>query len=376
MAGKPADAPERVILLLQGGGALGAYQAGAYEELAANGIAIDWIAGISIGAINAAIIAGNPPEKRVEKLKGFWASVSGGVPGEGAVNSVFPHALSNELAALWIEAAGVPGFFTPRIPPPYVNLSGKSPALSFYDTAPLRDTLKSFIDFSRINSGEVRVSMGTVDIGTGNFVYFDNTERAIEPEHVMAAGALPPGLPPIEVDGKAYWDGGLVSNTPLEYAMEKKTWDGDALIFQVDLFSARGPVPDNFPDVFAREKDIRYSSRTRLNTDVFHRHQRLGTAARNLIAKLPDELKDDPDAKLLMEAAPPKGCVSIVHLIYRTKAFEGPAKDFVFTRRALLEHWAAGQRDVRRSLRHTLWKGRKPSAEGVAVFDLTREDSP
>jgi NTE family protein len=155
---KPAAAREHVILLLQGGGALGAYQAGAYEELTANGILVDWVSGISIGAIDAAIIAGNPPEKRIEKLRGFWTAISGGVLGEIPLNSLFSHTLSNEMAALWITAAGVSGFFTPRIPPPFVDLSGKSPALSYYDTGPLRETLKAFVDFSRINSGDMHFS--------------------------------------------------------------------------------------------------------------------------------------------------------------------------------------------------------------------------
>ncbi len=375
MAKTSAGKPKQTILLLQGGGALGAYQGGVYEELAANRINVDWIAGISIGAINAAIIAGNPPDKRVDKLKSFWMSVSAGKPGESIIGTLLSRTLTNEAAAAWVTAFGVPGFFAPRMLPPSLNLSSPAATLGFYDTSPLRRTLKEHVDFGRINNeGKMRVSMGSVDIKTGNFAYFDNVRQQIGPEHVMAAGALPPGLPPVEIEGKFYWDGGLVSNTPLEYVMDEKTWDGDALVLQVDLFSAQGTVPRTMFDVFEREKDIRYSSRTRLNTDVFRRRQILGTALRNLLAKLPKKLKNDPDAKLLMEAAPPQGCVSIVHLIYRSKLFEGPAKDYVFTHQAVREHWAAGQFDIRRSLHHPMLPTRGAVAAGVTEFDPTREE--
>jgi NTE family protein len=365
-------AAEVPVLVLQGGGALGAYQAGVYEELCLAGIAPRWVAGMSIGAINAAIIAGNPPKLRAERLHDFWQGVSSGLTATApAIGGEFLRTLFNEASAALVSTFGAPGFFEPRFPPALLQPAGSPGALSIYDTKPLRATLERLVDFDRINAKEMRFSVGAVNIRTGNFIYFDNTERMIGPEHVMASGALPPGFPPVEIDGEFYWDGGIVSNTPLQYVLDADTTD-DMLVFQVDLFSARGPMPRTLGEAMEREKDIRYSSRTRLNTDIFRRQHAIELAIHNLLKKLPPELRNDPDARRLAEERE-KAAISIVHLIYRRGEYESQSKDYEFSRVSVDEHWKAGRNDVRRTLRQKAWRDRIRPEYGVAVFDLSRD---
>src|SRR3981189_1194979 len=259
----PATTPATAqrVLVLQGGGALGSYQAGAYQALCHHDFEPEWIAGISIGAINAAIIAGNPREKRVGRLKEFWEMVSAPVPWNPVTSSDRGRSLFNETSAALIATFGVPGFFTPRFPPGPVWPPGSRQAQSYYDTAPLRATLERLVDFDRINDLKTRLSVGAVSVTTGNFKYFDNFEfkklgKKIGAEHIMASGALPPGFPSVVIDGEHFWDGGIASNTPLEFVLEGET-DRDLLIFQVDLFSARGPLPTSLLEAAEREKDIR-----------------------------------------------------------------------------------------------------------------------
>src|ERR1700678_4328106 len=289
---------EKVVLVLQGGGALGAYQAGAYEALAEAGIEPDGVAGISIGAVNGAIIAGNEPKNRVARLREFWEGISDGVTSAPFGNTEFRVAL-NEINAARVATFGVPGFFAPRIPPAAFLPPGSKGATSLYTTDPLRATLDALVDFDELNSGKIRYAAGAVEIISGNFQYFDTVNRHVNRDCVMASAALPPGFPPIEIDGKFYWDGGVVSNTPMQYVLEVSGQRSDACIFQIDLFSARGRMPQGLPDVVQREKEIRYSSRTRLNTDFFMELQAMRRAACRLLEKLPPELHDDPDVKIL-----------------------------------------------------------------------------
>lgn len=369
----PADA-ERV-LVLQGGGALGSYQAGAYQALCHHEFDPKWIAGISIGAINAAIIAGNPREQRIARLKEFWEMVSSASPmvwtplvQDDHVRSVF-----NEASAAMVATFGVPGFFKPRFPAAPWWPGGGPQSVSYYDTAPLRETLLRLVDFDRLNNDGIRLSVGAVNIGTGNFEYFDNTQRKIGPEHIMASAALPPGFPPIEIDGAFYWDGGIVSNTPLDYVLEQER-DKDLLIFQVDLFSARGPIPATVFEAGEREKDIRYSSRTRMNTDMNRRIHNAKRAIQGLIAKLPDNLKDDPLVALLNDVSH-ENTVTVVHLIYRSKTHEASSKDYDFSRLAMTEHWSAGERDVYQSMTHPDWLARPQSGETMVAYDLGEDGS-
>jgi len=363
---------DECILVLQGGGALGAYQAGVYEALAAMDHTPDWVGGISIGAINAALIAGNPPGRRVERLREFWEGVSSfpfaptlppcGVHVDGARDAL------NETNATIAMLFGVAGFFSPRVPAAPFQPPGTAAAISYYDTAPLRDSLERLVDFNLINSGTVRLSVGAVSVTKGNFCYFDSRARRIDARHVMASGALPPGFPPIEIDGEFYWDGGIVSNTPLQYVLDEPG-RRPRLVFQVDLFAARGEMPANLAEAGEREKDIRYSSRTRLNTTYELRRQATVQAAQRLLARLPASLRDDPDAKLLA-AIPVEAAVDVVHLIYRSKHYESQSKDYEFSRASMLEHWAAGLTDTQATLEDPRWTGRDRHDGGVRVFDL------
>lgn len=347
-AAPPLPLPRQVALLLQGGGALGSFQAGIYERLDELGIDITWVAGISIGAVNAAIIAGNQPHRRLSRLKKFWRTVSGGMP-----NVILPEIdhireAAHLMAAGTVASFGVPGMFRPRMfwTQPFMP-EGSPGAISFYDSGPLRDTLNACVDWDLLNDGPVRLAVGAVDVESGNFAYWDTQDPAgrtrIDARHIMASGALPPGLPPVEIDGRWYWDGGLVSNTPLAHVLDHQT--DDMLIFQVDLFPAEGPKPAQMTDVYSRTKDIQYSSRTRQVTDQYLRLRREHGAIRALLDKLPPELQDDPDAKRLRDYLD-CGSVNIVHLIYRSRNWESGARDFEFSRPTMLDHWAQGREAI------------------------------
>ena len=363
---------EECILVLQGGGALGAYQAGVYEALAERRHVPRWVAGISIGAINAALIVGNPPDRRVHRLRQFWDTVTSSsfmlksrvVPGVGLRSAL------NEANAAIGAAFGLPGFYVPRFPAAPFQWPGTAGALSYYDTEPLRATLEQLVDFDLLNSGSMRLSVGAVNVRTGNFAYFDTADQQLDARHIMASGALPPGFPPVEIDGEWYWDGGLVSNTPLQYVLDQPQ-GACRLVFQVDLFVAEGPMPADLMQVAEREKDIRFSSRTRLNTTNALARQTLAQAARRLIAKLPTRLADDADVQAL-DAASRRTGITVVHLIHRRKRYETQSKDYEFSRVSMLEHWRAGRADVAHTLDHPDWLTRSGPDDGVHVFDLTR----
>lgn len=374
----PATTPAQSqrVLVLQGGGALGSYQAGAYQALCHFEFEPEWVAGISIGAVNAAIIAGNEPDKRVERLKEFWAMVSQPVSWNPVIPGDHARSLFNETSAALIATFGVPGFFTPRFPPAPLWPAGSPDALSYYDTAPLKKTLERLVDFDRINDLKTRLSVGAVSVTSGNFAYFDNFEfrklgKKIGPEHVMASGALPPGFPAVVIDGEHYWDGGIASNTPLDYVLDEER-DRDLLIFQVDLFSARGDLPTTLLEAAEREKDIRFSSRTRMQTDMNRKIHNARMAVRDLIGKLPDYLQNDPSVEYLREAAK-ENTVTVVHLIYRSKNHESSSKDYDFSHIGVVEHWNAGARDVHMSMRHKDWLERPQSGETMVTYDLTRD---
>jgi NTE family protein len=375
-ATKPIDAQR--VLVLQGGGALGSYQAGAFQALCRSGFEPEWVAGISIGAINSAIIAGNDPAKRVDRLKEFWDMVSSPVSWNPITPGDRARSLFNETSAALIATFGVPGFFTPRLPPAPLWPQGSPQSLSYYDTSPLKKTLEHLVDFDRINDLKMRLSVGVVGVTSGNFKYFDNFEfkklgKKIGPEHIMASGALPPGFPSVVIDGEHYWDGGISSNTPLDFVLEEEV-DRDLLIFQVDLFSARGDLPATLLEAAEREKDIRFSSRTRMNTDKNKKIHNARMAVRDLIGKLPDYLKNDPSVELLRKASK-ENTVTVVHLIYRSKNYESSSKDYDFSHVGVVEHWNAGARDVHLSMRHKEWLERPQSGETMVTYDLTGEDT-
>ena len=362
---------EQIALLLQGGGALGSYQAGVYQALAEADLHPDWVAGISIGAFNSAIIAGNPPEKRVERLREFWETICSpplGIPYFKFVDlkNDFNHQTVNQARAWNILMFGAPNFFVPR-PPPTVFFPGDVLKASFYDNSPIRPTLARLVDFDRVNAGDMRFSVGAVDVCSGNFIYFDTTTHHIGVEHVVASGSLPPGFPATEVDGCHYWDGGLVSNTPLQWVLEIRP-RRDTLAFQVDLWNARGALPKDLIDVEVRHKEIVYSSRTRAATDHYKNAQKVRNALSTLLTKLPNELRGTEEAKILEQHADDKVC-TIAHLIYRSKSYEGISKDFEFSRRTMEEHWQAGYRDARHTLENPEVLKLPDRLEGARTFD-------
>jgi NTE family protein len=364
---------ECIALLLQGGGALGAYQAGVYEALIEADLHPDWIAGISIGAINGALIAGNAPADRVDKLRAFWERVTA-EPWCDWSERLFPargdavRQWRNQMSANRALVSGVSGFFTPRFPAAWLHPPGTMEATSTYDAGSLRATLERLIDFDRINADDMHLSVGAVNVRTGNFVYFDNTTHTIGSEHIMASAALPPGFPAVEIEGEHYWDGGLVSNTPLQWIVESRP-HRDTLAFQVDLWNARGELPRAITEVATRQKEIQYSSRTRAGTDSFKHLQRLRRAMADLFEKLPEELRNGPEAQLLRPQGDHK-VYNIVHLIYRARNYEGHSKDYDFSRTSMQEHWRAGYHDAIRTLRHPEVLERPANREGVFTFDL------
>jgi NTE family protein len=361
---------DNTVLVLQGGGALGAYQAGVYEGLVEADIVPTWIAGVSIGAINAALIAGNAPDQRLERLREFWDRVSSIAP-------VTPLALFspfrpwfNSLSATAAMTFGVPSFYRPRLPPPFFAFDGSRDALSFYHTEPLKVTLEGLVDFDLINRRDVRLSLGAVNVKTGNSVYFDNQQDLIGPDHVRASGALPPGFPPIEIEGESYWDGGIVSNTPLWYVLDDSP-KMDALIIQVDLFNAVGEIPLKLDHVLEREKDIQFSSKTRFNTKRVKELSDVRAALGRLLTKLPPALAEDSDVKMLSNACQ-VGKITVAHLINRRLSHSAQTKDYEFSRATVNELWAAGLDDVRRAVANPDWADPEELWEGMRVYDLTR----
>jgi NTE family protein len=375
---QPTHAPWRpkgcdnIALVLQGGGALGAYQAGIYQALHEAGLRPDTVAGVSIGGINGAIIAGNPPERRVERLREFWEGITARPVSLFAGDGDFVRKATNAWSALLTTTLGQPGFFTPNLVNPWLSPRGAKTATAFYDTTPLRETLRRLVDFDLLNSGAVRYAAGAVNVLNGNFAYFDSTQVEIVPEHVMASAALPPAFPAVQIGTDYYWDGGLVSNTPLQHVLDNAECH-HMLVFQVDLFSARGPLPRDMDDVLARQKDIQYSSRTRLVTDYFRDRHNRDLLAKQLLAKIPDDQLDSDQRRLKARLAHMPEA-TILELIYQQAAYETQAKDYEFSSASMHEHWNSGYLDTKRTLRHRDWLTVSETDAGLSVHDIHRVD--
>lgn len=363
---------DRVALVLQGGGALGAYQGGVYQALHEAGLEPDWIAGVSIGSINGAIIAGNPPERRLTRLREFWETITARPLFPFVPDGDDPRRAHNSISSLTTIMMGQPGFFRPNPVNPWFSPRGSRTATAIYDSSPLRDTLLRLIDFDLLNAGTTRYAAGAVNVGNGNFAFFDNKESDLLPEHVMASGALPPALPMVQIGTDYYWDGGLVSNTPLQHLLEN-SGNENMMVFQVDLFSARGPIPRDMGDVLARQKDIQYSSRTRLVTDIFRRRHERDQVLRAMLAKVPEDALTAEERELRDRIAN-RQRHSLIHLIYQQTAYEGQAKDYEFSAASMREHWQAGYRDTHRTLRHKTWLALPAEAGALAVHDVHRLD--
>lgn len=369
--GQSLPLPEQVVLVLQGGGALGSFQAGVFDALVSQNVTPDWVAGISIGAINAALIAGNKPEDALGQIQKFWEIVTAGGLQLGDNDWPPLQMMNHYVGAANAMLFGTPGFYKPHFVPPFFAYPGTSNAVSFYDTSPLIDTLDDLIDWDRLNNGPVRLSVGAVNVETGNFRYFDtqcpNAPTRVDARHIMASGALPPGFAPVEIDGAYFWDGGLVSNTPLAYVLDNQK--RDMLVFQVDLFHARGAVPRRFEDVISREKDIRYSSRTRAVTDQYLRLRKEHEAIRNVLDMLPDDVRDNPDVQHVHSMIN-DNIVNVVHLIYKLQPWESGARDYEFSRDTMRAHWRQGRQAVAEVIKNGGVLARNIADGKTAAFDL------
>jgi NTE family protein len=365
------DRCDRVALVLQGGGALGAYQAGVYQALHEANIEPDWVCGVSIGAINSAIIAGNRPDHRLDKLRLFWDRITSRKIWHYTPDGDVYRQARNFASSFMTSTLGQPGFFSPHPVTPWLSPAGAKTATSYYDTEPLRQTLLELVDFDLINEKKIRFAVGAVNVLSGNFIYFDNAHDEIMPEHVMASGALPPALPMVRVGTDHFWDGGIVSNTPLQHLLDQED-DLNSLVFQVDLFSARGMLPRDIQDVMARHKDIMYSSRTRYNTDVYRKTHDLKVRLYRALAKIPDERLSEEERHLRdrMSSLPD---IAILQLIYQQKAYEGDAKDHEFSGTSMREHWTSGLEDTKRTLKRREWIRMPDEGMGLVVHDVHRE---
>jgi len=369
-AGWRPDRCGRIALIFQGGGALGAYQAGVYEALHEEGIEPDWVTGVSIGAINAAIIAGNSRARRLDRLREFWNRITDRKIWHYTPDGDVYRQMRNATSSFMTMSMGQPGFFKPHQVSPWLSPSGAKTATSYYCSLPLKATLEDLVDFSLINERVIRFAVGAVNVLSGNFIYFDNRAEEIIPEHVMSSGALPPALPMIKIGTDYYWDGGIVSNTPLRHLLDNED-SINTLVFQVDLFSARGALPRDMEDVLGRHKDIMYSSRTRHNTDVFRRLTLWKSRLYQALLKVPEEALSDEERKLRDDLANLPD-FTILQLIYQQKAYEGHAKDYDFSGTSMREHWQSGYEDTRRTLKQRSWLAMPPAGTGIVVHDVHR----
>jgi NTE family protein len=378
---------ESVALVLQGGGALGSYQGGVFEGLHDAGIEPDWAAGISIGAINAALIAGNAPSQRLSKLREFWTTITS-PPLLPATDPLLAHAMQRSGEAArnllgWFGASralleGQRGFFVPRVPSPTLLAYAAPNALGHYDTSPLKATLERLVDFDRINHDEdgMRLTVWAVNVACGNFEPFDSRRgrwaKRIRAEHIMASGSLPPGFGSVEIEGEHYWDGGLVSNTPLSSVLDEEP-RRDTLAFQVDLWSASGPLPKNLADVEERAKDIRFSSRTRAVTQQLERERELRRLLREVLAQVPESRRRGSGwcTRAQTEASDKK--FNVVHLIYKEKPWDQHYKDYEFSAVTMRDHWASGLTDIRATLAHPEWLALPSEQRSSVTHDVHRE---
>jgi len=364
--GRKSDLPGQVVLVLQGGGALGAYQVGVYEALHEAGIEPDWVIGTSIGAINGALIAGNPPKRRLARLHEFWSSVEQHA-GHG-FSELIP-GFGNVWANLMTLAQGVPTFFSPNL----VAWFGQHAPLgveaaAYYTTEPLRETLLELVDFTCINSAHTRLTVGAVNVNNGEMRYFDSRDEPICLEHVMASGALPPAFPAVRVDGEPYWDGGIYSNTPIEAVLDDKP-RRDSVIFAVQVWNPDGSEPETLWEVAGRQKDIQYASRAKNHIARQKQIHHLRHIVRELAKHVPEKVRESAEVKELASW----GCGTTMHVAcLNAPRLEGEdqLKDIDFTPAGIRARWQAGYATTRRVLSHAPWRHSVDPTQGVVIHDL------
>jgi NTE family protein len=368
---------ERVALVLQGGGALGAYQGGVYQAIHEAGIQVDWISGTSIGGINGALIAGNPADRRVDRLREFWEAVTeppiripnipwfGELPWDGNGQARY---WINRMSAFATMFHGAPNFFTPRPFPPVSAAAEKPDLVSYYDTSPLQATLGRLVDFDLINAKPLRFSVGATNVRTGVPVHFDNLQAPIRAAHVMASASLPPGFPPTEIDGEYYWDGGVVSNSPMQYVIDDRP-RYTALVFQVDLWDANGEVPLDIPSANLRALEIHSASRLNITLEQYKKMHKFRYALARFLDQLPEASQSDPDVQFLAQEAR-VNVATVVQLKYQSNKYETAGKTFEFSRDAMKEHWQAGYDDTKIALGEPRVFELPHVSEAARIFDV------
>lgn len=352
--------PGQVVLVLQGGGALGAYQLGVYQAMHEAGIEPDWVIGTSIGAINGAIIAGNPPAQRLDRLRQFWHRMEQNALGFAAV----PRALANLITM----GQGIPAFFEPNLPAwwnPDARVGVEH--ASYYRTAPLRTTLDTLVDFKHLNARHTRFTVGAVNARSGAMRYFDSRREALGAEHVMASGALPPAFPAVRIDGEPYWDGGIYSNTPIEAVLDDEP-RRSSVIFSVQVWNPDGSEPQSVMQVLDKHKEIQYASRAS-NIEQQRKLHRLRHVIRQLTLHLSDEAAMSEEVRELASW----GCGTTMHIVSLKSARlanEDHTKDIDFSAAGIRQRWQAGYQDARRFIELRPWEREVDPIEGVAIHEL------
>jgi NTE family protein len=366
-ANDPHEGPGQIVLVFQGGGALGAYQAGVYQALHEAGIEPNWIIGTSIGAINASLIAGNPPDRRLARLKEFWDRIAHKMIWSGS--AAWPQMC--QMLSYWSTLThGIPDFFEPN-PRAFWGthvLLGADKA-GYYSTAPLEKTLGELVDFSLVNRCKPRLTIGAAHVRTSQMKYFDSRDVTINLKHVMASGALPPAFPAVRVDGELYWDGGILSNTPTEVIFDDNPRHS-SLIFAVHMWNPIGTEPETMWEVMHRQKDIHYSSRVATHIVRQLQNHRLRHVIKELLAYIPEDVRNSDDVRELAGW----GCLTrmhVVRLLAPRLANEDHTKDVDFSPSGIRERWDAGHADTLRAIERKPWQGDFDPLEGVILHEPT-----
>jgi NTE family protein len=354
----------QTVLVLQGGGALGAYQVGVYEALAEAGVEPDWVVGTSIGAINAGLIAGSPKGERIDRLREFWKRVEHGPGLSQFVPAWIASAARNAVAV----TSGVPSFFQPQ---PAAFMSPHLPLgpdkAGYYTTNPLVETLNELIDFDQLNSGDVRLTVGASNVRTSEMVYFDSREMELDVRHIMASGALPPAFPAVRIDGELYWDGGILSNTPVEVVFDDNPRHS-SLVFAVHIWNPHGPEPRSIWEVLNRQKDLQYSSRSVAQI----KRQRQLHRLRHVIAELGAMVPTSASNSKAIAEMKSYGCTTTMHvvrLLAPALEYEDHAKDIDFSPDGIKQRWDAGYRHTIDTIEQAPWRGKFSPLEGFILHE-------
>ncbi|MBA2656551.1 MAG: patatin-like phospholipase family protein [Tatlockia sp.] len=367
---------ERIACVFQGGGALGAYQVGAFRAIQERGYQPNFIAGVSIGAINGAIIAGNAPEDQLDRLTEFWDTIAPKVwmnsklwdePIDYKLFDNLRH-LQNQVGAMQSLFFGLEGFFKPRPIPPSIFTHGKPDELSYYDTSELRGTLERLIDFDRINSKKTTLCLGAVNIVSGEMIFFNNQSELITPDHILASTALPPAFAAVKIGEDYYWDGGIYANTPLVTVLDALP-EQDTLCFVVDCFSLKGKMPETMDEVEERQKDIRYGSHSRRLTNVYTSRQNLQIAINLLGHHLTPEAKNNTEIQQLLTLGHAKR-FSVVHIIFNGTPFSHAFKDYNFVRSSINNRLKRGFMDATAVLDKPDWEKKSKKLLACSIYGV------